>query len=189
MEKRIGFGPRFWAYLIDCIIITGLSYIIASLTGDWFERFVDFSKITEEQLNAVSSNQMIYTFSILLPAAVIFVSFVYNLLEGFTGYTLGKLLLGLQVGNQDGTPAEISTTMLRFALKNISSIIGLFGAVTLIKAINNAGSILGLVIIVGCFIVLGDKKQSIHDMLAKTAVFKKNELSDGSASQSSPFMN
>jgi hypothetical protein len=32
------------------------------------------------------------------------------------------------------------------------------------------------VICVGCFLVLGEKKQAIHDMAAKTAVFNKADL-------------
>jgi uncharacterized RDD family membrane protein YckC len=34
----------------------------------------------------------------------------------------------------------------------------------------------GLVIFVGCFLVLGDKRQALHDLGAATAVFRKADL-------------
>lgn len=183
MEKRIGFGRRLGAYLIDIVFIVGLGYILISLTGDLLEQFVDFSKMNDEQINALSSQPIMWTLSVLLPIAIVFVSFIYNLLEGFTGFTLGKLMLGIQIGNQDGTPTEISKLMARYALKNISSIVGLIGLAAMISIINTIGSALGFVVTIGCFFALGEKKLALHDMLAKTAVYRKSELADGSAAK------
>lgn len=183
MENRIGFGRRLGAFLIDFVFIFGLGYILASISGDYLEKFVDFSKMTDEQLDAVSATPIMYTLSILMPVATVVVSFIYNIIEGFLGYTIGKLMLGIQIGNQDGTPAEQGTLMLRFALKNISSIIGLIGLAVMISTINTVGSVLGIVVLIGCFFALGDKKLALHDMIAKTAVFKKSELEDGTAAK------
>ena len=38
------------------------------------------------------------------------------------------------------------------------------------------GQVWGLVIFIGCFFVLGAKRQAIHDLIAKTAVFKKSDI-------------
>lgn len=178
MNTRIGFGRRLGAYLLDFAIIGGLSYILVSLTGDYLENFVDFSKYTEEQINALSASSTMWTFSVLFPIAAVFVGFIYNLIEGFTGYTIGKLILKIQIGNQDGTKTETGKLMSRFALKNISNIIGLIGIATFVTAISTVGSILGLIVVIGCFFALGENKLALHDMIAKTAVYRMDELNN-----------
>ena len=184
MENRIGFGRRFGAYVIDIIFIMGIGFILSSLYSDFFERFVDFSKMTEEQLEQMESiygnfSDIMLTLSVTITLA----SFVYNLVEGFLGYTVGKLMLGIQIGNQDGTPAESGTLMTRFAIKNISTIVGLIGLAVMMSMLNTVGSVLGFVILIGCFFALGEKKLALHDMIAKTAVFRKTELTDGTAAK------
>jgi uncharacterized RDD family membrane protein YckC len=51
----------------------------------------------------------------------------------------------------------------------------LFFAIPLVKTV---GSFLGFIIFIGCFFALGSNKQSIHDMISKTAVFKKADLKE-----------
>jgi uncharacterized RDD family membrane protein YckC len=104
-------------------------------------------------------------------------------MEGFLGYTLGKLILNIQIGNQDGTPTNQSKLMARFALKNISTLIGLISLAVMVSAIETIGSVLGFIVLIGCFFAIGDKKLALHDIIAKTAVFRKSELEDGSASK------
>ena len=184
MENRIGFGRRFGAYAIDLFFIMGIGFILSSLSSDFFENFVDFSKMSEAQLDQMDS--MYGNFSdimLTLSVSATLASFVYNLVEGFLGYTVGKLMLGIQIGNQDGTPAESGTLMLRFAIKNISTLVGLIGLVIMVSMVSTIGSVLGFVIVIGCFFVLGEKKLAFQDMLAKTAVFRKTELADGTAAK------
>lgn len=184
MENRIGFGRRLGAYFIDFLFVLGIAFILSSLFGDFLEKFVDFSKITDEQLEQMQSIYGNFTDLMLtISVSSIVAGFIYNLVEGFTGYTLGKLMLGIQIGNQDGTPAEQNTLMVRFALKNISFIIGLIGAAAMISTINTVGTVLGIIVFIGCFFALGDKKLALHDMIAKTAVFRKSELADGTAAK------
>lgn len=184
MERRIGFGRRLGAFLIDFAFIMGGAFILSSITGDYLERFVDFSKISEEQLTQMESIYGNFS-SIMLTIGVsaTLISFIYNLVEGFLGYTAGKLMLGIQIGNQDGNNAETATLMTRYAIKNISTIVGLIGLATLISVVSTIGSVLGFVILIGCFFALGEKKLALHDIIAKTAVYRKAELEDGTASQ------
>ncbi|MBI9065695.1 MAG: RDD family protein [Salinivirgaceae bacterium] len=176
MDTRIGFGRRLGAYLLDVLFVIGLGYILVNITGDYLENFVDFSKFNDQQLEAVSASSTMWTFSVLLPIAAALMGFLYNLIEGFTGYTIGKLILKIQIGNQDGTKASQGKLMTRFAIKNIGSIISLFGIATMISFIGTLGSIFGLIIIIGCFFVLGESKLALHDIIAKTAVYPKAEL-------------
>lgn len=182
MEMRIGFGRRLGAYIIDIIFILGIGYILSSLYGNFLENYIDFSQISEEQLGQMHKfygnfADVMLTFSISLPLA----AFIYNIIEGFMGYTLGKLMLGMQIGNADGTSADIGKLMLRYVIKNISTLVGLIGIALMASTINTISSALGFVIIIGCFFALGEKKLALHDMLAKTAVFIKKDLENGDA--------
>ncbi len=175
--ERIGFGRRLGAAIIDGLILTGLAYIIIFAIPNILENLVDWSKISEdsiEQMEAIYGN-FANTMMLMAPAIAI-ASFLYNLLEGFKGYTLGKLMLGIQIGNQDGTQASVNKLMLRFSIKNISTILNLIAITTFIGFIDSIASFLGLVIFIGCFFVLGEKKLAFHDMIAKTAVYKKSDI-------------
>jgi len=189
METRIGFGRRLGAFVIDVIISMGLTFIVVSLWGTIFENFVDWSKFTDEvisQMNTIYGN---FTDTIIyMSVAGSLISFLYFIIEGFTGYTIGKLMLGIQVGTQEGIPADQGKLMIRFAFKNISAIVGLIGIASMISIIGTIGSVLGFIIIIGCFFALGENKLALHDMLAKTAVYRKNELEDGSAAEKNPMV-
>lgn len=174
MEQRIGFGRRLGAYLIDFVFIAGLAFMLSSVMNDFLQNFV---LMTDEEYEQAATLYKGFTdVMIAMSVASVIVSFLYNLLEGFTGYTLGKLMLGIQIGNQDGTFAAQNKLMLRYAIKNIGTIIGLIGIAISIKMVGTIGSIFGIVIVIGCFFTLGENKLALHDMIANTAVYRKNEL-------------
>ena len=101
---------------------------------------------------------------------------VYYLIEGLTGITLGKLILGIKVANQDGTVAATGSLITRWAVKASGNILTLLGGILSISILGTIGGLLGLVIFIGCFFALGAKKQALHDLVAKTAVFKKSDI-------------
>jgi uncharacterized RDD family membrane protein YckC len=68
--------------------------------------------------------------------------------------------------------------MKRWLLKNMSSVIGILNLIMLSPVLDLIGSIIGIVIFIGCFFVLGDNKQALHDILAGTAVFRKKDIVD-----------
>jgi uncharacterized RDD family membrane protein YckC len=174
MENRIGFGRRLGAFLLDLVFIIGLSFILASLMNEFLQNFVN---VSEEEYDQVSKLYGNFTDTMLaITVAVSIVSFLYNLVEGFTGFTAGKLLLGIQVGNVDGKKANLNQLMTRFAIKNIGTIIGLIGIALTIKWIGSIGNVFGFIILIGCFFVLSENKLAFQDMLAKTAVFKKSDI-------------
>ncbi len=107
-------------------------------------------------------------------AAAAVIGCVYFLVEGFTGYTLGKLILGIRVANADGSQAPVSTLLARWALKNINFVLTVVALLTGIELIRMLGNVGGLVIFVGCFLVLGVSKQALHDRIVNTAVYPKN---------------
>ena len=93
-------------------------------------------------------------------AGIAFTSIFFYVLEGFTGQTPGKMILGITVANMNGEKASIDKLLLRAFIKITGSFVG----------------IIGLIIFVGCFLVLGEKKQALHDIICKTAVYKKTDI-------------
>ncbi len=171
-ENRIGFGPRLGAYLIDAVFLAGLGYILAAIAEPALEGFINYDKFTDQQLDAMSLKPIIWTLSVIWPIAVMFVSLPYSLIEGIFAQSPGKMLVKIIIRNQDNTPAPISKLLLRFLLKNLNNFVALFGIFLLSKTIDTFASLLGLVITIGCFFVLGQARLAFHDMLAKTAVYK-----------------
>ncbi|HET9707539.1 MAG TPA: RDD family protein, partial [Gemmatimonadales bacterium] len=111
---------------------------------------------------------------IILAAYLIVV--VYFLFEGLTGYTLGKLILGIRIANDDGTAAGVGKLLYRYLLKNSGSFLALVALFTGVHALATLGNLAGLLIFVGCFFTLGMKRQAFHDMIAKTAVYPKGAI-------------
>jgi uncharacterized RDD family membrane protein YckC len=101
---------------------------------------------------------------------------LYSLIEALTGASPGKMVMKLKIGTEDGRTAPLSTYLTRWAVKYSSQILSVLALITGIGVLSQVGSLAGLVIFVGCFLVLGAKRQAIHDMVAKTAVFKKADL-------------
>ena len=99
----------------------------------------------------------------------------YGLIEAFTGASPGKMVLGIKIGLAEGTAAPVSTLLIRYAVKNSGTILQLLGSIGLAFLIPVAG-LASLVIFVGCFFVLGQNKQALHDLVAKTAVYPKEKL-------------
>jgi len=102
--------------------------------------------------------------------------FLYSLVEALTGASPGKRILKLKIGFEDGRTAPTSTYVARWAVKYAGTLIGLVALLPGLHLLGTVGSLAGFVVFVGCFLVLGDKKQALHDMAAKTAVFNKADL-------------
>jgi uncharacterized RDD family membrane protein YckC len=180
MEQRIGFGMRLGAYLIDLVIVCVLSFVggtfVAGMLG-----IAGSTALSDAALNTSADSLAVGMAAvggmlgavIGFVAAIALIGVVYFLIEGFTGYTLGKLILGIRVANADGTKAGIGTLLGRFALKRIDLIFMLAAVVTTTWSLLRVGQLAGLIMFIGCFFVLGVKKQAFHDMIMKTAVYPK----------------
>ena len=78
----------------------------------------------------------------------------------------------IRIKAADGSDAGAGTLLTRAAIKYSHSLLSLLGLLTGIAILSKLGSLAGLVVFVGCFVVLGANRQALHDMLAKTAVYK-----------------
>jgi uncharacterized RDD family membrane protein YckC len=109
-------------------------------------------------------------------------TFIYFALEGFTGVTPGKLIFGIKVAAIDGKK-DIITLLTRTLIKNSAYIVGISSAFLFYNGrflvaiqLSYLSSFIYLILIIGFFITLSSNRQGIHDMIAKTAVFKKKDL-------------
>jgi uncharacterized RDD family membrane protein YckC len=166
---RAGFGVRLGAFVID-IVIYSIIFIVAVFASGIVNEF-DFTSFM-----AFSNPALIEDFTNrILPLSLI-ITFIYFSMEIFLAATPGKMILGLVIANDDKTKASLLTLFIRFLLKHVDFVISVFVFLTSLKALNFLGTFLWLVIFVGCFFVLAEKRQSFHDMLANTAVYRKEDI-------------
>ena len=163
--ERVGFGKRLGSSLLDFIIsllpgiVLGI-YAGAAMAAFLLEFFYDEAQL--ETIQAGFSGEIAASIIALVAslAGIAFTSIFFYVLEGFTGQTPGKMILGITVANMNGEKATIDKLLLRAFIKITGSFVG----------------IIGLIIFVGCFLVLGEKKQALHDIICKTAVYKKTDI-------------
>lgn len=177
MENRIGFGKRLGAILLDCLIVGTGSFFLGSTIGGLLG--VAAGGIAgaggggEESAATGAAIGGAIGAALGFVAAMALIWVIYFLMEGFTGFTLGKLILGIRIANQDGTQAAAGTLLGRYAIKNVGSLTSVAALLVGINLLATLGNVAGLVVFVGCFLALGAKKQALHDQIMKTAVYPK----------------
>jgi uncharacterized RDD family membrane protein YckC len=173
---RIGFARRLGAYIIDNVFLMLLLVVGAMITGV-AERMMDLggSDLTilanPEKINELTA----FVNKSLMPL-VLAITFIYYSLEVIFGQSLGKILLGMQIGCGDKKFASYQKLLLRFALKFSNNIFTLLALIASLAFLQTLSTVCGFVFFAGCFFALGIKKQALHDMLAGTAVYFKDEL-------------
>lgn len=178
---RVGFGKRLGAFVIDVIIVILLSTLLMlilpyegldSIIGAILSGDLEALQGMEENALAIAQDNMIpelVSNTILL---------LYWALEAFLGFTVGKKLLKIKIADVNLRHNK-KALWTRFLVKHSYSIIGLlaipFGFVVM-TAVGLVTGLLFFVIVIGCFFVLGARKQALHDMIAGTAVFNDESL-------------
>ena len=163
--ERVGFGKRLGSSLLDFIISLLPGIVLGIYAGATIAAFLLDFFYDEAQLKTIQagfSGEIAATIIGLVTslAGIAFTSIFFYVLEGFTGQTPGKMILGITVANMNGEKASIDKLLLRAFIKITGSFFG----------------IIGLIIFIGCFFVLGKKKQALHDIICKTAVYKKSDI-------------
>lgn len=175
MNERIGFGLRLLAALIDGVVIVVLGSIVGSVLGGVLGAgtgaAIASGAAPDDAAKAAALGGI---FAAVAGAAlgIAVLGVVWLIWEGLTGQALGKMLLKIRIKSEDGTNAGVDKLLTRAAIKHSNELLGLIGALTHISIFNNLASLAGLVIFIGCFFVLGQSRQALHDKLAKTAVYK-----------------
>lgn len=170
MQERIGFGPRLLAAIIDGVVIMVLGGILGFVLGGVFGVGAGAAISGGEPGSAAVGG----FFGALVGArlGMLLLSLVWIGWEGLTGAALGKTLLKIRAKSDDGATATPDKLFLRAAVKYSGTLLGLIAFIPGLAIFNRLSSLVGLVIFVGCFLVLGEKRQAFHDMIAKTAVYR-----------------
>jgi uncharacterized RDD family membrane protein YckC len=97
----------------------------------------------------------------------------YTVLEIWTAGTPGKLLLGLRIAAQDGSPADFWRRTLRWSSKQFWLLAALLFILTGFPLFYLIGGFSSLVVLVGCFYAADDDHLAWHDQWASTAVYHR----------------
>ena len=177
MEKRVGFGPRFAATLVDVVAVGVIGLTAGAAIGGLLGGGIG-GVLGGGGGDAAAGAALGASLGAVLGAVAALggAAFLYSLIEAFTGASPGKMLLGLQVGTAGGQRGSTSLYLKRWAVKYSGTWLGLLGVVPGLQVLGLLAPAAGLAIFVGCFLVLGDRRQALHDIGAGTAVFRKAEL-------------
>lgn len=166
---RVGFGPRIGAYLIDIVIGLVLGFVLGAIGGSAILGMLGGAEaggmgaMLGAGLGAVAGAM----------AGIPLAFLIFMLMDAFLGQTPGKMILGIKNKTDGGSEAAVGSLLMRALLKYSGTWLTILAGVTGVAILGTLATIAGLAILVGCFFVLGAKKQSFHDLLSKTAVYKK----------------
>ena len=171
MSDRIGFGVRCVASVVDLFMM-----VLLSVAGGLF--FGSLAGGSTMVARATESLEVPIGIALVIGAILggfMVSAFLYSLIEGMTGSSVGKWLMNIQVRAEDGRTASLETLMTRWVIKTGISPLGFVALVVGSDWLSTLNSWTGFIAFVGCFMALGAPRQALHDRLAKTAVFRKPE--------------
>ena len=154
MENRIGFARRLSAYLIDCVLAALLAVLGGRALGAWLGAAVS---------GGVSA-EFVAAFGIVA---------CYNLIEAFTGWTVGKRLLVIEIRDREGARGSAGQLAGRWVVKNCGSLGILIAGFSGINVIQTLSALAAAIVLLGCGLVLTPSRQALHDRIARTAVFTR----------------
>lgn len=179
--ERMGALPRLAAAILDYVLSTLLTMVVAWKGWGWqalvenlqgLEELMSLYEPVEEAL--VQAGLMGGVMGLL--GATALMSVVYPLVEGLTGASPGKWILGLRVGRLDGTSGNVVLYLKRFAVKYIRPVMMAMSAATGMSLLAWLSGPAGTVMTFGTLLLLASHKQALHDKLAGTAVYRRIEL-------------
>ena len=173
MKDRIGFGIRAIAYLVDWIAILVVGTLLGSLLGGMLGAGAA-GAVTGE--GAIAAAGGIVGMLIGAMVGIGLAGVFWMFWEGLTGMTLGKLVVGIKVGGDDGKATFRGKLMLRAAVKYSYSVVSFLASVTGFALLMPLATLCWVVVLIGCFFALGQTRQALHDMAAGTAVYRKETL-------------
>ena len=169
---RVGFGKRLGAFIIDFIIILILGGIVGYVMQDTFAGMVPAQEMGGMDESVTGMMQTWVAISL----GMYFFTLLYSFVEMLTGASPAKHILGIIAAHEDRRAGDTGLYVKRWFIKSIPSIVSLLSTLTAIGALSILSSVLSLAFLVGCFFALGEKKQALHDMLAKTAIYHKADV-------------
>jgi uncharacterized RDD family membrane protein YckC len=170
---RIGFFLRFAAYLIDLFLGTALFFLgcLAGLLllGNPPALIINYHGNTD----TVPIQAVLTGFTLMW--------LVVHFPEMAIGASPGKILLGLRIRHDSGSPAYFPTLFKRYCLKNLYYVVSIVG-LCLVPFFQSMFSpiliiFMGIALLVSFVFVLGyllpllPGRQALHDLITETAVY------------------
>lgn len=167
--RRVGFGYRFGAWIIDIVILMVIGYALKIILGIQDPTPEDFVGLQMGEIMLLSmKNSLISTI----------IGMIYMSMEIFLRKTPGKMALGLIIADEGMATPPMNALIIRNLFKQASSIMFVLAILLESATFIWAGFALAIIYLIGCFFTLGEKRMAFHDMLAKTAVYKEKELAE-----------
>lgn len=182
--RRVGFGPRAVAFIIDFLI--SAVFAIALAIG-FMQMDLTPTEVMKESINEIKQLYEVLGISDdlgdlvmrILPALTlgsVIAPISYSLIEGLTGASPGKRIMRLLIATQDGRAGSTLLFVRRWAVKNIAAILNFIALIPTLSFVEYFGSFTGFVIFIGYFFALSDAKLALHDRIAVTAVFNRDDV-------------
>src|SRR5258708_19919616 len=112
--QREGFGMRFAAALVDGVILVVFMFIVTLIFGGSILALFGTSAQRGNQTAATAAAGVSIVALILLAL----IPLAYSLMEVFAAATVGKMVLGLTIANEDGSRASMNTLLTRWGVNN-----------------------------------------------------------------------
>jgi len=178
--QRIGFAPRFFAYLID---------IVLSLILLWGGSAVWLSLISTSITATASSSGVANVAEMRAALVGYFLVWIFVALpEIILGASPGKLLLGLRIRYEEGSETIFPVLFKRYCFKHLSYVVNISGLVLmgifacpfgfLLMMLILLGNLAAVVFFLGYLLVLTEDQQALHDKFAGTAVYSHKALTE-----------
>ena len=88
----------------------------------------------------------------------------------------GKLLFSIKIANLDITNSDRITLLKRSVLKNSNSLLQFLGFVTALSFFDGIATLVGVVVFIAYFFALGEKRQTLYDMICNTTVYHVDDI-------------
>ena len=171
LPARVGFGRRLIAWLIDSFLIVFFGSILGVLFGGTLGTALGILGGPK----GMFVGGLLGAYFGLLAGIGAFGTF-YPLWEALTGAGAGKRIVGIKIANEDGTAANLSALLTRYAVKNAGLLLQWSCLILGMAYLSNVGHAIGLLVFLGCFFALGESRQAFHDIAAHTAVYRKKDI-------------
>ncbi len=180
IESRIGFWRRSGAYLLDFLISLMVGGIIGLIVGSIYVG----NEMNEQYDNGRSELNFGGIFGGIyggiLGAILGFFCFsvLIGVIEGLMGWSPGKQMLKLEIRNKSGDKKNVLLCLLRFLIKYSPCFFWTFYFMTVLVGFPFDNYALlamacSIIVFLGTFLTIGKNKQSLHDLISQTAVYRK----------------
>lgn len=181
-DRRVGFGRRLGAKLLDSLIIVIIAIVLYYGLGEEVRSTLDQMVRTAviesgRDISEIEGDALDMALSLAKLFIIMGVSgIVVSLVELFIGASPGKMLLSMQIAHEDGRKGNLSLWAKRWSIVNSASLLSLLGSLTGVAVASSIANLLSVVFLVGCFLVLSERRQALHDRIAKSAVFMDKDV-------------